>query len=98
MDNRVRHLWSEKRNATALLFTRVNTVRGIETASVDNIPAVTAADVSSTPRSALNLVIIRDTVIGIPEDVAVIKSPSTDRDIWYSPRPSAPSFRDKKIL
>ena len=50
-------------------------------ASASNIPPVTVAEVSFTFFSALFLVMMRETVIGIPEEAAVINSPSTEREI-----------------
>ena len=73
---------SENRMSSAPLQKRVISVSGTLTAMVSRMPAVTDSEVTSLFFSALVLVIMRETVIGIPAEVIVINNPRTDSEIW----------------
>ena len=68
--------------SSAPLQKRVISVSGTLTAMVSRMPAVTDSEVTSLFFSALVLVIMRETVIGIPAEVIVINNPRTDSEIW----------------
>ena len=63
---------------------------GTERDRLKIIPAVTVANADFSSFEAKYLVIMRETVIGIPEDVTVRSNPKRVRAIWYIPSPSEP--------
>ena len=62
------------------------------------IPPLRDASAFSLWLCARYLVIILDTVIGVPEQDRVNISPKTDRATWNKPKPSVPIVRERKIL
>ena len=70
---------------------------GTATISVTSSPAVTTLNDFSFKPCARYLVMIRDTVDGIPALQTVKTVAKTDNAIWYKPMPSLPIVRDKNI-
>ena len=71
---------------------------GTATISVTSSPAVTTPKDFSFKPCARYLVMIRDTVDGIPALQIVKTVAKTDSAIWYKPMPSLPIVLDKNIL
>ena len=92
-----KHLGSEKSKFINPLLEKTNSVKGTHSKKESSIPAEITPWTLSNLFSDLYFIIILETVIGIPDDVTVIKSPRTEREIWYKPSPSAPKVLDRKI-
>ena len=60
-----------------------------------NMPDVTVEYTDVSSLCALYLVIMREMVIGIPEETSVRSKPKTVKVIWYIPIPSEPIALDR---
>ena len=72
---------SENKAFKSPLLEKTIRVKGMLTAIAVRMPALTVAAALWCFLSCLCFIISRETVIGIPEDVIVIKRPKTDKDI-----------------
>ncbi len=80
--NICKHLSSENRKPNAFRPKKSISATGIVTASVQTIPAVTAACLPRTSFCAALFAISRDTVTGTPLEAAVRNTAKTVRQIW----------------
>ena len=81
MDKSSEHLLSEKRKSVTGRRAKTRKVTGTETIRVKSIPEETTIPLFRLFPSSRFLIIVLETVIGIPDEVIVINSPRTERAI-----------------
>lgn len=96
--NRVLHLGSAKILPREFLKIKKNNVSGTLIRREVKMPAETTLFSPLGLPAVRDLIIKRETVMGIPEAERVINTPIRERAIWYRPSPSDPTVLDKKIL